>query len=69
MAPNVAASRLKQLVKLSERKELLLAQLQDIDREMVRLQHEFRHARKSRRNKGRVTVSGQPITGSGNPPT
>jgi hypothetical protein len=53
----VSSARLKQLVKLSERKDALLAEIQDIDRRMVRLEQEFRQARQRKRVKGRVTYS------------
>src|SRR3954465_12953137 len=38
MLTQIPSSTLRQLVKLSEQKEKLLAQIQDVDREMVRLQ-------------------------------
>jgi len=38
MFQNIPSATLRQLVKLSERKEALMAQIQAIDREMVRLQ-------------------------------
>ncbi len=41
MFTNLPSSTLKQLVKLSERKEKLMAQIQDLDREMVRLQSKY----------------------------
>lgn len=41
MLRNIPSSTLKQLVRLSERKEALLAQIQEIDREMLRVQHRF----------------------------
>jgi hypothetical protein len=53
----VSSARLKQLVKLSERKDALLAEIQDIDRHMVRLEQEFREARQRKRVKGTVTYS------------
>jgi hypothetical protein len=41
MFTNIPSASLKQLVKLSERKEALLGQIQQLDREMVRLQSKF----------------------------
>jgi hypothetical protein len=41
MLRNIPSSTLKQLVRLSERKEALLAQIQDIDRQMLRVQQQF----------------------------
>ncbi len=41
MFTNLPSATLKQLVKLSERKEKLMAQIQDLDREMVRLQSKY----------------------------
>ena len=38
MLTNIPSATLRQLVKLSERKEALMAQIQEIDREMARLQ-------------------------------
>jgi flagellar biosynthesis/type III secretory pathway chaperone len=57
VSSKVAAARLKQLVKLSERKDALLAELQDIDRRMVHLEQEFRRSRPQKPGKGRVTFS------------
>lgn len=41
MFTNLPSKTLKQLVKLSERKEKLMAQIQDLDREMVQLQSKY----------------------------
>jgi len=41
MLRNVPSADLKELVRLSERKESLMAQIQDIDREMLRVQKRF----------------------------
>ena len=49
--------RLKQLLKLSKRRETLLAEIQDIDREMVRLEREFSETRRRKRFKGGLSVS------------
>jgi hypothetical protein len=38
MLRNIPSAALKELVKLSERKEALMARIQEIDREMVRVQ-------------------------------
>jgi hypothetical protein len=53
----VSSARLKQLVKLSKRKETLLAQIQNIDREMVQLEQQFREARTSKKPNARLTFS------------
>jgi len=50
--------RLKKLVQLSQRKDALLAELQDIEREMVRLEKE-RLALPKKRSKGRLTISNE----------
>jgi hypothetical protein len=41
MLRNIPSAALKELVKLSERKEALMARIQEIDREMVRVQSRF----------------------------
>jgi hypothetical protein len=41
MLTNIPSSDLKKLVKLSERKEALIAQIQEIDRQMMRVQSRF----------------------------
>lgn len=41
MLRNMPSATLKELVRLSERKESLMAQIQDIDREMLRVQKRF----------------------------
>jgi hypothetical protein len=41
MFTNIPSAALRQLVKLSERKEALMTQIQEIDRRMVRLQSRF----------------------------
>jgi hypothetical protein len=41
MFTNIPSAALRQLVKLSERKEALMIQIQEIDRRMVRLQSRF----------------------------
>jgi len=54
-----STARLKQLVKLSERKEKLLAELQNIDRSMIRLEQEFRETRRHKNKKAKLTFSGE----------
>ena len=41
MLRDIPSSALRQLVRLSERKEALMAQIQDIDRKMMRVQNKF----------------------------
>ena len=41
MLTNVPSAALRRLLKLSRRKEALMAQIQEIDREMVRVQSKF----------------------------
>src|SRR5438270_7870087 len=56
MLRNIPSSTLKELVRLSERKEALIAQIQAIDRDMLRVQKQFGiPAREDQR--ARVTVS------------
>lgn len=52
-----SSAKLKQLLKLSRRKESLLAQIQDIDRAMQQLEPEFRKARRRKKRAGTVTFS------------
>ena len=59
MPSKVSSVKLKQLVKLSQRKEALMAQLQNIDRRMVQLEQEFRLARRRKNRKGELTVSSE----------
>ena len=56
MRMNLPSATLRELVKLSERKDALLAQIQEIDREMDRLQDEQGASESSARS-ARVTVS------------
>ena len=60
MLTNIPSATLRQLVKLSKRKEALMAQIQEIDREMVRLQNQVRAAPTNIDNPARVTVSRAP---------
>lgn len=41
MLRNIPSATLKELVRLSERKESLMAQIQEIDRQMLRVQKRF----------------------------
>ena len=41
MLRNIPSTTLKELVRLSEKKERLMAQIQEIDREMLRVQKKF----------------------------
>ena len=57
MLRNIPSATLRQLVKLSERKEALMEQIQEIDREMVRVQSKFGIPPKSEGQPASVTVS------------
>jgi len=57
MLTNIPSAILRQLVKLSERKEALMAQIQAIDREMVRLQKQVSASPANIDNPTLVTVS------------
>ena len=57
MSSTPSSARLNQLVKLSKRKEKLLAEIQNIDRAMVRLEREFRETRRHKNKKGKLTIS------------
>jgi len=52
-----SSTKLKQLFKLSRRKESLMAQIQDIDRAMRQLEQEFRKTRRQKNHSGTVTFS------------
>jgi flagellar biosynthesis/type III secretory pathway chaperone len=41
MLRNIPSATLKELVRLSERKETLMAQIQELDRQMLRVQKRF----------------------------
>src|SRR5256886_15627384 len=60
MLRDIPSSTLKQLVRLTERKEALIAQIQEIDREMIRVQHKFGIPARDGDHRGPVTVSGTP---------
>lgn len=57
MLRNIPSSTLKQLVRLSERKEALIAQIQEIDREMIRVQDKFGIPSRDGDQRAPVTVS------------
>src|SRR5712691_10888200 len=58
MFTRIPSATLRQLVKLSERKEALMAQIQEIDREMLRVQGKFGVPTRREEQPARVTVSG-----------
>jgi len=60
MLTNIPSSTLKQLVRLSERKEALMAQIQEIDREMLRVQDKFGIPSREGDQRAPVTVSRAP---------
>lgn|ERR1700726_641523 len=60
MLRNIPSAALKELVKLTERKEALLARIQEIDREMVRVQRRFGIPSRDENQGGMVTISGSP---------
>src|SRR5437899_3563070 len=60
MLTNIPSSTLKQLVRLSERKEALMAQIQEIDREMIRVQNKFGIPSRDTDQRAPVTVSRAP---------
>ncbi len=57
MLRNIPSSTLRQLVRLSERKEALMAQIQEIDREMMRVQSKFGIPSREGDQRAPVTVS------------
>ena len=57
MLRNIPSAALRELVKLTERKEALMAQIQEIDREMVRVQSKFGIPAKNEGQPASVTVS------------
>ncbi len=56
MVTNIPSATLRQLAKLSNRKEELMAQIQDIDREMIRLQSRFDRSSQNAGHQAPVTV-------------
>jgi len=65
MLRNIPSSDLKQLVRLSERKEALMAQIQEIDRRMLRVQEHFGIPAREGDQAAPVTVSRAPGSGRG----
>jgi hypothetical protein len=59
MLRNIPSSDLKKLVKLSERKEALIAQIQEIDRQMLRVQSRFGIPSQNGNQGAAVTLSRQ----------
>jgi len=57
MFTSIPSATLRQLVRLSERKEALMAQIQEIDRQMVRVQNRFGVPSLSAKQGATVTVS------------
>ena len=56
MSLNIPSAKLKQLVKLAEHKEALMAKIQEIDRQMLELERQFGHS-SADGQKGRFTFS------------
>jgi hypothetical protein len=57
MLRNIPSATLKELVRLSERKEALMAKIQEIDREMLRVQDQFGIPARDGDPRAPVTVS------------
>lgn len=57
MLRNIPSATLRQLVGLSERKEVLMAKIQEIDREMLRVQNQFGIPSRDGEQQAPVTVS------------
>jgi hypothetical protein len=57
---NIPSAALKELVKLSERKEALMARIQEIDREMLRVQDRYGIPASDANEATPVTVSRAP---------
>jgi hypothetical protein len=64
MFTNIPSATLRQLVKLSKRKEALMREIQELDREMIELQSKFDLPPTTSGEKARVTISG--TSGSNN---
>jgi len=60
MLRNIPSSTLKKLVRLTERKEALMAQIQEIDREMIRVQNKLGIPSREGDQRAPVTVSRAP---------
>jgi len=65
MLRNIPSITLKELVKLSESREKIMAQLQQIDREIVRVQKKFGIPSKESDDVAPVTVSRVPKRSTG----
>jgi hypothetical protein len=57
MFTNIPSATLRKMIKLSERKEKLMLQIQEIDRRMMRLQRSLGQPSRESRRKARVTFS------------
>ena len=60
MLRNIPSSVLRKLVRLTERKEALMAQIQEIDREMIHVQNKFGIPSREGDQRAAVTVSRAP---------
>jgi len=60
MLRDIPSTTLKKLVRLTERKEALMARIQDIDREMMRVQNKFGIPSREGDQRAPVTVSRAP---------
>jgi hypothetical protein len=60
MLRDIPSSALKELVRLTEHKERLMAQIQEIDREMIRVQNKFGIPSRESDQRAPVTVSRSP---------
>jgi hypothetical protein len=60
MLRNIPSSTLKELVRLTEKKERLMAQIQEVDREMIRVQNKFGIPSRESDQRAPVTVSRAP---------
>ncbi len=65
MVVNIPGAKLREMVRLSQRKEALMAQIQEIDRKMLRLEREFDRAPGANSRKARLTFSTTPTTETG----
>ena len=61
MLRNIPSAALKELIKLSERKEALMASIQEIDREMVRVQKRYGIPTRNDDQIAPVTISRAPV--------
>jgi hypothetical protein len=67
MFTNIPSATLRKMIKLSERKEELMLQIQEIDRRMMRLQRSLRQPSRESRRKARVTFSNASSTRQSRP--